>query len=85
MDFSRNILRNYSAQSGRFPRNRPVKAESWENCAQLFHIREAHLFVVALSSSRNAVSFSSGVHNKTLSVAAVRVGNPDCSSLRING
>ena len=85
MEFSRNIY-------GIIPSNpvaslaiAQIKAESWENCAQLFHIREAHLFVVALSSSRNAVSFSSGVHNKTLSVAAVRVGNPDCSSLRING
>jgi hypothetical protein len=25
------------------------------------------------------------VHNKTLAVVAVRVSNPDCSSLRING
>ena len=27
--------------SGRFPRNRQIKAESWENCAELFGILEA--------------------------------------------
>jgi hypothetical protein len=40
---------------------------------------------IADSSSRKALSFSSGVHNEALSVVAMRVSNPDCSPLRING
>jgi hypothetical protein len=27
--------------SGRFPRNRPIKAESWENCAELLVVRQS--------------------------------------------
>jgi len=36
------------------------------------------------SSSRNTVSFSSRTHNQTLSVAAMRVRNPDRSPVGIN-
>ena len=39
---------------------------------------------IALCSSKNAVSISSGTHNETLSVVAVRVNNPDCSPVGIN-
>jgi hypothetical protein len=39
---------------------------------------------IALSNSKKAVSFSSARTMKTLSVAAIRVANPDRSPRRIN-
>src|SRR5947207_11851510 len=39
---------------------------------------------IALSNSKNAVSFFVGVHNEPLTVVAMRVSNPDRSPIRIN-
>jgi hypothetical protein len=39
---------------------------------------------IAASSSTNAVSFSSARTNETLSVAALRVNNEDCSTAGIH-
>ena len=46
--------------------------------------RDNNEFSILECLSRNAVSFSSA-YDETLSVVAMRVSNPDRSSLRING
>jgi hypothetical protein len=40
---------------------------------------------VALSNSRKAVRFFIGMHNKPLSIVAMRVNNPNRSSIPIHG
>jgi hypothetical protein len=56
--------------------------ESEKNLVRL--LRKNHRARIADSNSTNAVNFSSACCNVTLSVVAMRISDPDCSSLRIH-